>query len=338
MTSPRISVALSVYNNAAYLTAALDSILAQCFADFELVIVDDGSTDASPAIIDRYAARDPRIRVIRQANQGLIASLNHIIDVARGEYIARMDGDDIALPERFARQLAFLDAHSDHGVVGTQIRGITESGAPRPGHKVEYPTSSDAVAETLASRSPLCHPSVMMRREVLRSVGRYRAAYRHCEDYDLWLRLVDRTRMANLPDPLLLYRASATQVSNRHVLAQNFGASVARIARAERLAGRPDPTDDWDSLPPIEAMDAAFGRPGLSARIRADVTRGILFSPDALAGEGLSLIYAHLEDVRQQRVPPVPALWRTVARLVRHHRPVAGLRLAAALAAHAVRR
>lgn len=338
MTSPRISVALSVHNNAAYLAAALDSLLAQSFHDFELLLVDDGSTDDSPRIIDRYAALDCRIRVLRQPNRGLIASLNRIIAAARGDYIARMDGDDIALPERFARQLAFLDAHPDHGVVGTQIQGITETGAPRRDHRVVHPTDHAELAEALASRSPLCHPSVMMRRDLLQAVGGYRPAYRHCEDYDLWLRLVDRTRMANLPDRLMLYRYSTTQVSTRHVLTQHLGASVARLARAERLAGRPDPTEGWDALPPIETMDAAFGRPGVAARIRADVTRGILYAPGALAGDGAALIVAHLDDVRRGQVPPVAGLWRAVARLVRHHRPAAGIRLAAALARHGVRR
>ncbi|MEJ8631119.1 glycosyltransferase family A protein [Sphingomonas sp. I4] len=107
MTSPRITVALSVYNNAAYLALALDSILAQSFTDFELLAVNDGSSDASPAILDRYAASDPRVRVIHQSNQGLIPSLNRIIAEARAPYIARMDGDDIAHPNRFAQQIAF---------------------------------------------------------------------------------------------------------------------------------------------------------------------------------------------------------------------------------------
>ncbi|MFN3776080.1 glycosyltransferase family 2 protein [Sphingomonas parapaucimobilis] len=138
MTSPRITVALSVYNNAGYLAQALDSILAQTFADFELVIVDDGSTDGSAAIIDCYAATDPRIRVIRQANQGLVASLNHIMAVARGPYIARMDGDDVALPERFARQVGFLDANPDHGVIGTQIWTIDARGHHRSEQPVDH--------------------------------------------------------------------------------------------------------------------------------------------------------------------------------------------------------
>lgn len=334
MTSPRISVALSVYDNAAYLASALDSILAQSFGDFELLAVNDGSTDGSAAILDDYAARDPRVRVIHQENQGLIASLNRIIAEARAPLIARMDGDDIALPERFARQVAFLEAHPDHGLVGTQIRGITETGAIRRDHAIEHPTSAEAIGEALGSSlagSPLCHPSVMIRRDLLVAVGGYRAAYRHCEDYDLWLRLADRTRMANLPERLLLYRYSETQVSHRHVLAQHYGAAIARLARIERRNGRADPSDGWQALPPIEALDDAFGRPGIARQVRAEVTRGILFAPDTLAGEGLPLIAAHLAETRRLPRQRVPGLWRAVARLVRNHRPLAAWRLMRAL-------
>lgn len=338
MTSPRITVALSVYNNAEYLAEALDSILVQTVADFELVIVDDGSTDRSPAIIDHYAATDPRIRVIRQANQGLVASLNHIIAVARGAYIARMDGDDVALPERFARQVAFLDAHPDHGVIGTQIRTIDARGARRSEPPIDHPLSADIIAATLPTASPLCHPSVMMRRDILEAAGGYRPAYRHCEDYDLWLRLAERTRIANLPERLHLYRYSPSQVSHRHVLAQRYGVAVARLARVERAEGRPDPSDGWSALPPIETLDTVFGRPGVARDVRAEVVRGLLYAPEVMAGEGLTWIAAHLDDMRGTGGGPVAGLWRAVARLARHHQPLAAIRLAALLTRHRIRR
>lgn len=338
MTSPRITVALSVYNNAPYLAQALESILEQSFGDFELVIVDDGSTDLSPAIIDRYAAIDPRIRVIHQSNQGLVASLNHIIATARGAYIARMDGDDIALPERFARQVALLDTNADHGVVGTQIWTIDEHGERRADRTVDHPLSSETISAALPTGSPLCHPSVMMRRDLLEAVGGYRPAYRHSEDYDLWLRLSERTRMANLPQRLHLYRYSTTQVSYRHVLTQRYGVAVARLAHRERASGRRDPSDEWTSLPPIEMLDTLFGRPGIAQEVRAEVVRGILHAPDALAGEGLSWIAAHLEDMRQERREPIPGLWRAVARLVRNNHGAAAIRLAGLLTHHRIRR
>ena len=337
MTSPRITVALSVYKNAEYLAEALDSILAQTFADFELVIVDDGSTDQSSAIIDRYTANDPRIRVIRQGNQGLVASLNHIIAVARAPYIARMDGDDIALPERFARQVAFLDAHPDHGVIGTQIWTIDAQGHRRSEPPVDHPLSADVIAAALPTASPLCHPSVMMRRDVLKAAGGYRPAYRHCEDYDLWLRLAEQTRIANLPERLHLYRYSPSQVSHRHVLAQRYGVAVARLARVERTEA-PGPFGRLDRPSPIETLDAVFGRPGVARDVRAEVVRGLLYAPDVMAGEGLAWIAAHLDDVRRTGGAPVAGLWRAVARLGRHHQPLGAIRLAGLLTRHRIRR
>ncbi|MET4897406.1 glycosyltransferase [Sphingomonadaceae bacterium jetA1] len=331
MTSPRITVALSVYNNGPYLAAALESVLAQSFGDFELLIVNDGSTDDSRAIIDAYAARDPRIRAIHQPNRGLIASLNLMIDQARGEYIARMDGDDIALPDRFARQVAFLDSHPDHGVLGTRVIPITDKGEERTEHPIDHPVSTEAVHAALETGPLLCHPSIMMRRSLLIAVGGYRAAYRHCEDYDLWLRLAERTRMANLPDRLLRYRYSPSQVSNRHAVPLNYGAAMARLARAERLAGRPDPSDQWDSLPPIDRLDDLFGRVGLTRAVRAEVVRGILFNPVAIAQDGLPFITRHIADTRRDPASRVPGLWRAVARLLRNGEPRAARIMALAL-------
>lgn len=331
MTSPRITVALSVHNNAPYLAAALESLLAQSFVDFELLVVNDGSTDASRTIIDDYAARDPRVRPIHQPNRGLIASLNLMIAQARGEYIARMDGDDIALPERFARQVAFLDTHSDHGVVGSRVIAMRENGEDRIDRPIDHPVSTEAVHAALEAGPLLCHPSVMMRRCLLEAVGGYRAAYRHCEDYDLWLRLAERTRMANLPERLLRYRYSDTQVSNRHAVALNYGAAMARLCRGERLAGRPDPSDPWTTLPPIESLDAIFGREGISRSVRAAVVRGILYNPGAMAGEGLDLMVRHIAETRADRGERVTGLWRAVARLARSGRIGAATTLALAL-------
>lgn len=331
MTSPRITVALSVYNNGPYLAAALDSVLAQSFTDFELLIVNDGSTDESRAIIDDYAARDMRIRAIHQANQGLIASLNLMIAQARGDYIARMDGDDIALPDRFALQVAFLDAHPDHGVVGTCVTAITENGARRTDRTIDHATTSEAVHAALEGGPLLCHPSVMMRRSLVAEMGGYRAAYRHCEDYDLWLRLAERTRMTNLPQRLLLYRYSSTQVSNRHAVAQNYGAAVARLARAERMAGRADPSEHWTNLPPIDSLDQALGRDGAARAIRAEVVRGILYNPGAMAGDGLPWITQHIAETRTDRAARVPGLWRACIRLVLSGRAGAAWRVAKAL-------
>jgi glycosyltransferase involved in cell wall biosynthesis len=327
MSVPRITVAMSVHDNAATVGAAIESILVQSFADFELLIVDDGSRDGSGAIIDRYAATDPRIGAIHQPNAGLIASLNRLVAEARGGLIARMDGDDIALPERFARQVAFLDANPDHGVLGTNTHEIDE--ADRVTECTDFhPLTHDGVLAALAQGSPMAHSSVMMRTDVVRRAGGYRPAYRHCEDYDLWLRLSACTRLANLPDRLLLYRRSTSQVSVRHVVEQQTGAAIARIAHRERLAGRGDPTDGLDRLPPLDRLDALFGRSGVAEEVRGTLARTIVYSRDALRSGGVDLLVAHVAagGVRT-------GLWRTVGRLLGFGEMAGAGRLAAALLA-----
>jgi glycosyltransferase involved in cell wall biosynthesis len=325
MTTPRISVAMSVYNNAPYLAHAIESILAQTLTDFEFLIVNDGSTDGSGDIIDRLAAGDSRIKVSHQPNAGLIVSLNRMIDTARAPLIARMDGDDIALPERFARQVAFLDAHPDIGVLGTGCTCIDEDGRPSS-HKFDNVTTPDDVLADLRNGPPLCHPSVMMRSDAVRTVGGYHRAYQHCEDYDLWLRLSEHVRMANLPERLLLYRQSETQVSNRHAYIQKIGAAIAWEAHVERLAGRPDPTAALSTLPQMDQLDSVFGRPGVFAAVREKVALGIVYTPAALRGEGFHLMLGHIREGGQ-----TGGLWRTVVRLMTLREPARAARLATAL-------
>ena len=325
MILPRISVAMSVYNNATYLPHAIESILAQTLSDFEFLIVNDGSTDESGAIIDRFARLDSRIRPIHQTNAGLITSLNAMISLAQAPLIARMDGDDIALPERFARQVKFLDAHPGIGVLGTGCTCIDELGKPSS-YKFNNVTSPQDVLDDLRNGPPLCHPSVIMRRDAVRAVGGYHRAYTHCEDYDLWLRLSERVDMANLPDRLLLYRQSETQVSNRHAYVQKIGAAIAWEAHVERLAGRPDPTEDLDTLPAMEDLDSVFARPGTYRCVRAKVTLGSVYTRAALRGDGFELMLDHIRDGGA-----TDGLWRTVVRLVTLLEPVRALRLATAL-------
>lgn len=326
MTTPRISVAMSVYNNAPYLAHAIESILGQTLEDFEFLIVDDGSTDDSGAIIDRFATSDRRIRPIHQANAGLIVSLNRMIAEAQAPFIARMDGDDIALPERFARQIAFLDAHPDIGVLGTGCTCIDEAGKPST-YKFDNVTTPDEVLQDLKNGPPLCHPSVIMRADAVRAVGGYHFAYKHCEDYDLWLRLSEHVKMANLPDRLLLYRQSESQVSNRHAYVQKIGAAIAWEAHVERIAGRPDPTEGLDALPPMGKLDALFGRDGTFRAVREKVVLGSVYTASTLRGAGFDLMIDHIQEGGA-----IDGLWRTVVRLLSMGETSRALRLAKALA------
>lgn len=333
MNCPAITVAMSVYNGERFLAAAIESVLAQTFTDFEFLILDDGSRDGTRAIIEAMAARDSRIRPILRENRGLIASLNQLIAEARAPLIARMDADDICLPQRFARQVAFLADNPDHGIVGSWSEDIDEAGNSRQPEESRIESGCDQpvhhadVLRVIEDRSPLCHPSVLARRDVLLAVGGYHRAYRHCEDYDLWLRLANRTRIANIPERLLRYRRYDGQISNRFPLEQHYGAAIAVLAYRERKAGRPDPTEALDTLPPLEELDTLFGRGGVTRQVRAQLARGLIYSRAAMRSEGFDLLLRHISDGGRGR-----ELWRTVPRLLRFGEPGRAMRLAAALA------
>lgn len=326
---PPLSVAMSVYNGERFLAEAIESVLAQTFADFEFLILDDGSTDATATILAAYATNDSRIRPIVRENRGLVASLNQLLAEARGTLVARMDGDDIAHPERFARQMTFLHDNPACGVVGTWSRDIDEDGAPWTTGGRDHPVTHAEFEHNIRHGGPLlCHPSVMYRRELVLAQGGYHAAFRHCEDLDLWLRLASVTRMANIPERLIRYRHYAGQVSKRHATEQQVGAAIAYEAWRMRDAGKADPTADAASLPPIDQLDAFFGEPGVAARVRAAVTRGILHSPVALRDQGFDIMLDHVRGGGGQ-----DGLWRTVLRLAKLGEPLRALRLTAALAA-----
>lgn len=328
MSVPAISVAMSVYNGERFLAEAIESVLAQSFSDFEFLIVDDGSLDGTREIIEYYAARDLRIRLIAQENRGLIASLNRMLEEARAPLVARMDGDDVCHPERFMRQVAFLADNPDVGVLGTWSDHIDESGLPYPVNGPDQPlTESGFFAAIERGDCPLSHPAVIYRRDVVRSVNGYRPAFRHCEDFDLWLRLASVTRLTNIPERLVRYRHYPGQVSIRHATEQQIGAAIALMAYHERAAGRPDPTAGLARLPPIDQLDALFGRAGISRLTRSRVAAGLIYSPEGMRGDGFDLVMRHLRDGGSRQ-----GMWRTVLRLVRFGRPIRAVRLAAMLA------
>ena len=326
--APAISVAMSVYNGERFLAEAIESVLAQTFTDFEFLALDDGSTDGTRAILSHYAARDSRLRPIVRGNKGLIVSLNQLLDEARAPLIARMDADDICLPERFARQHAFLMANPDYGVVVCRCEDIDEHGNFWPVNAPPHPETHEGfIAAVAAEQLLLCHPAVMFRRDVVQAVGGYHAAFAHCEDLDLWLRLATVTRIGNLPEVLIRYRHYPDQVSSRHATQQQIGAAVARIAYRERLTGRPDPTEAISQLPPVDELDALFGREGIARAVRAKVSKGLRYSPAGMRDHGFDLIIQHLKEGGARH-----GMWRTVARLARFGEPVRAIRLAAALA------
>jgi glycosyltransferase involved in cell wall biosynthesis len=207
-TAPIISVALPVYNGERYLSEAIDSILAQTFVDFELIIIDDGSTDASLDILRDYEKRDARIRLIYRENSGLVMTLNEIIDLARGIWIARMDQDDIAMPQRFEKQMQWLE-QTGVDICGSWVQFFGVSGQ----RILKHPCSDAAIKMNLLFGSPLAHPTVFMKTELIKNL-RYDPVWDKAEDYDLWERADrDGWKMTNIPEVLLLYRQHDAQIS-----------------------------------------------------------------------------------------------------------------------------
>ena len=186
---PTISVIMSVHNSAAYLDAAVRSILAQTFADFEFIVVDDGSTDNSAKILAEFAERDPRIRVETRANKGLTKSLNEAIALSTGEFIARMDADDIAVGWRFEKQFAYMQKHPECVLLGAQVVVIDPYGMAL--YQSQYPLDHESIdaALMLGKGGTIRHPVAMMRREAIVKSGGYRKQYQWAEDVDLFLLL-----------------------------------------------------------------------------------------------------------------------------------------------------
>lgn len=213
--TPKISVVMPVYNAEAYLREAIDSVLAQTYTDFECILIDDGSSDRSLEIIRSY--EDPRIvLLVNETNRGQIASMNRAIEAARGAYIARMDSDDICLPERFALQVEYLERHPEIAGVGGQIIIIGERGETLDLTAPKRSTRPVIVAFDMFHHCSVAHPAMMLRREVLLELGGYREAYRYAEDYDLWHRLLLRWKLANLSETVLQYRRNTQGVTRTH--------------------------------------------------------------------------------------------------------------------------
>jgi len=206
MTRPIVSVLLPVRNGARFLAEALESITAQTLREIEILLIDDGSTDASLAIANELARRDPRLIVLRQEQLGIVGALNAGIQAARGEYLARMDADDVAEPSRFETQVAFLAANPNCVVIGSDVEIIDEEGQYLGGGAYPRRHADIERALLLGSHKCLLHPTVIMRTEAVRAIGGYRADTYPSEDFDLWLRLSEVGEMANIGERLLRYR------------------------------------------------------------------------------------------------------------------------------------
>lgn len=282
--APAISVVMAVCNNLRYLPESVDSILSQTFRNFEFIIIDDGSTDGSGAWLERKASTDPRIRLYRQENIGLTKSLNKGLLMAKGEFIARMDGDDISLPERFAKQLKFMSAFPEVVASGTGVLYIDPKGLPL-GHATT-PADHEEIEKMLLNGNggAICHPSVIMRRGSVEAVSGYDGAYRTAQDLDLYLRLGELGRLSNLPEILICYRQhfKSANFADRSLQLQNATAIVRAAMRRRNISGADAFQHGWKVASASECYQRWAwcalhgGRHGTAARY---VIRSIFTSP-----------------------------------------------------------
>jgi Glycosyl transferase family 2 len=244
---PLVSVVMAVRNGAEYLRQAVESVLTQTLADLEVIVVDDGSVDATADILDELAREDPRIRVLTGGARGVSSARNRAGREVRAPLLAVMDADDVALPSRLELQVGFLNSHPDVVVVGGAVIIVDAEGAELT--VAEYDDRDEEVAELLlAGRSPVVHPATIMRTGAFRAVSGYRTIFQVAPDYDLWLRMSEQGRITNIREPVLRYRIHPGQASSRD-LRRTAEATCAALASARaRAKGSRDPLDSLESL------------------------------------------------------------------------------------------
>jgi glycosyltransferase EpsE len=202
---PRISVVMGVYNTKQYVTEAVESILKQTYKDFEFIIIDDASTDGTSEALKKIAEKDKRIKLFRnKKNLGLTKNLNIGLRKAKGEFIARMDADDVSLPNRFATEVEFLDKHPDIALVGTWADVINSEG--KVISDIKYVTDHNAIRRNMTERSQIIHPSVMFRKSIVKKAGFYDEKLRTAQDYEYFARVMSQFKVANIPKKVFKYR------------------------------------------------------------------------------------------------------------------------------------
>lgn len=277
----KVSFVVPVYNVAPYLREALDSILAQTFRDFELILINDGSTDGSGAIIDEYRQRDARIVAVHKANEGVARTLNLGLGMARGEYIRRFDSDDTCLPDALEKQVRFLDEHPEVVLVGTQQAFQTNRG--KIAHSVRVPHNNYFGGEPYRmvspadfyERSPLVHGTVLMRHSVLNDCGVYRPEFLTSEDNDLWLRICEKHPVAVLNDCSYFLRLHATSATRQHAATRRFYRELALSFHEERLRTGTDPLLRGEPMPKppagaAESKPETIGAVGRTVHLELD--------------------------------------------------------------------
>ena len=243
---------MPVFNAEKFVARATESVLAQTLTDFEFLIIDDGSTDSSLSILKRYAESDRRIRLISRPNRGLIDTLNEMISLSSGEFLARMDADDLCHPERFAQQADFLHRNKEVAVVGSRGLHIDQDGDPLQ-EFLDRLSHEQITSALMMTSLGIIHPAAMMRRAQVLELGGYRAEFKYAEDLDLWLRLGEKYRLQNLGEVLISYRVHSDSVSHTYRRAQSEAAWLA-VDEARSRRGLPP----IETHPPLAAEVSPF--------------------------------------------------------------------------------
>jgi glycosyltransferase involved in cell wall biosynthesis len=251
--SPAVSVIMAVRDGQQWLQHAVDSILTQTFSNFELLIIDDGSSDKTPNILADYRARDRRVIVIPQAREGLVRALNRGLARARAPFVARLDADDVALPQRLQHQLSYFEERPKTNLLGTWAQVI--DGFGRPKRLLRPAVDGRILLQTLARTNPFIHSSVMFRTVIARKLGGYHLPFEAAEDYDLWLRFSEIGDIAILPEVLIQYRRHISSVTARRAVTQVFSVRLAKQASEARRQARDDPSSMLAAPPDWRIMD-----------------------------------------------------------------------------------
>jgi len=245
--SPQISVVVGAYNAQRYVEQMLRGILDQTFTDFELLVVDDGSTDRTLKILRGYEKQDSRMRVIAKPHSGIVDAANLGLQEAQCELIARADADDIALPDRFEKQIRYMHQHPECHALGAQMLLVDPQGSPLM--ETRLPLEHDGIEKEMLAGSgwAMPQPVVMLRRTPALACGGYRKQYEWAEDLDLFLRMAENGRLANLPDVLVKYRIHMAS-TNHTKYAHQIAIKRSLVAEAFRRRGKEMP-DDWSFTP-----------------------------------------------------------------------------------------
>ena len=316
-----------VCNVESFLAEAIESILNQTFRDFEFIIVDFGSTDASQSIIRRYQEKDERIQFHVIPHCNLSEARNACCFRASGKYLALLDADDAALPDRLAGQVEYLESHPEIGILGGAVELIDELG--RGLGVVGRREDDREIRRTLLKNSPFSVSTVTMRAEEFRAAGGYRRAFADSgEDYDLWLRTMERCRAAKLGEVVARFRIHAYQLGARKPKQLSIGSCVARASARIRSQGRADPLNSVDSITPELLAELGLPREEVESDILATYGTRVINSLRANNdGSTLPQVSEMLEVLAQSkfvRGPVAAGTWFTAARAYWHRGNVTG--------------